>query len=76
MNPYTIILPAKDILKIVNIPQDFLNYNVKVTVEPLIKTENDIMNDLILLFEKAKENKVNDNVDIDELMNSMNDALL
>ncbi|MEO7355913.1 MAG: hypothetical protein ABIY50_00175 [Ignavibacteria bacterium] len=83
MQTITKIIRAKDKKKSVEIPQGFLDRDIRVTIETVNETEEKYsieekikeLNDLYELARK-KNIKIPKDMDIDKMVNEMNDALL
>lgn len=82
METITKIIRAKDKYKTLDIPEEFINKDVKVTFEPVsnedkysaeekIKQLNELYN-----LARKKNIKIPKDMDVDKLMNDMNDAIL
>ena len=82
MDAITKIIRAKDKYKTLDIPQEFIDKDVKVTFEPVNNEVNynaeDKIKQLNELYELARKKniKIPKDMDINKLMNDMNNAIL
>jgi hypothetical protein len=76
MQSFTTIISGKDINKFISIPKEFIDHEIRVTLEPIEDKGDKNVDDLLSLFTKAKSVKISPDIDIDVLMNEMNDVVL
>ncbi len=73
------ITPKNNTIQI-QIPDELVNEELEVSITPTRTTVNqssnqELLKNLSQLFEQAKSKKIPKNINIDNLMNEMNDAL-
>jgi hypothetical protein len=73
---YTTIMNGRDIYRFLDIPREFIDRQILITIEPIEKPNSKAAITLQKLFSDAPKIKIPKKIKIDSLMKEMNDALL
>ncbi|MEO8233067.1 MAG: hypothetical protein ABI638_12350 [Ignavibacteriota bacterium] len=71
MNSYTTTVDAKELIKILPLPKEFMNMKFKVTLEP-IHNEKKVLREMKKIFQEAKKIRVSPKINVDKIADEIN----
>ena len=72
---YTTVINGRDIYRFLDIPKNLIDRQIRITIDPVEKTEFPAAVALQKLFADAAKIKIPKKTKIDSLMDEMNDAV-